>query len=216
MTYDEALRLLDLNNGFSEEDLKKNYKRKMREWHPDICNKPNAEAMAKKINEAKEILSSQKKSTGYVKYDYYYYSENLEMLKAKKMEYINKIEDIFVGVDNIGIDGEASNFAMFKVLFQREYAISELAHCRRIDDLDNIYSYYYNKIYSFFRIYIEYFCSETGMDLSFIDPFNCIVDGKYNINLNRNIYNVYCDLALAKSKRNIFRKVFHKVAEYIS
>lgn len=217
MSYDEALKILDLKPGFNEDDLRKSYRRKMREWHPDICKSSNAEEMSKKINEAKEILSNSKKSTGNVNnnYNYSYYSENFEELNTKRMEYIYKIMDIYAGADMIGIDGESSNSVMFKILFERAHALGDLVSCHTIDDLDNIYTYYYNRIYILLKAYIEYFCGETGMDLTYVDYYKCIVDGKYEITINRNIYEVYCDLVKAKSKRNIFKKIYYKVAEYM-
>ena len=38
------------------------------------------------------------------------------------------------------------------------------------------------------------------MMLDFISTYDCIVDGKYSININKNLYDVYCDFEFAKSK----------------
>ena len=56
MTRKEALKILELDDNFTEEELRINYKKQMRKWHPDICESENAEEMAKKINEARTIL----------------------------------------------------------------------------------------------------------------------------------------------------------------
>lgn len=41
----------------SAEDVKKQYRRLARQWHPDTCREPEAEEMFKAINEANQVLS---------------------------------------------------------------------------------------------------------------------------------------------------------------
>lgn len=42
----------------TQEEIKKAYRRLIREWHPDVCQKPNAHEQSIKIIEAHEILSN--------------------------------------------------------------------------------------------------------------------------------------------------------------
>lgn len=58
MTYDRALQILELSSGFTEEDLKKSYRRKARLWHPDVNKGPNADEMFKEVHEAYEVLKN--------------------------------------------------------------------------------------------------------------------------------------------------------------
>ncbi len=64
--HDEAyyLLVLDLPTDFDEAALKKAYRKKAKEWHPDRNkNDVNAEEKLKLINEAYEFLGSKVKST---------------------------------------------------------------------------------------------------------------------------------------------------------
>lgn len=42
----------------TQEEIKKAYRRLIREWHPDVCQKPNAHEQSIKIIEAHEILTN--------------------------------------------------------------------------------------------------------------------------------------------------------------
>ncbi|MEO1603418.1 MAG: molecular chaperone DnaJ, partial [Pseudomonadota bacterium] len=57
---------LGLSRGASADDIKKAYKRKVRELHPDQNrDNPNAEAMFKEVNEAHDILKDAEKKAAY-------------------------------------------------------------------------------------------------------------------------------------------------------
>lgn len=58
MTYDKALQVLELSSGFSEEELKKSYRRKARLWHPDVNKSPEADEKFKEVHEAYEVLKN--------------------------------------------------------------------------------------------------------------------------------------------------------------
>ncbi len=53
----DALRLLGLTEGFSQDALKKRYRQMMRTWHPDVNKSPDALRMSQAINAAYERLS---------------------------------------------------------------------------------------------------------------------------------------------------------------
>lgn len=56
MNYNEALKILNLYDGFTEEDLKKAYRTLAKKYHPDINSNNENLGMMKKINEAHDIL----------------------------------------------------------------------------------------------------------------------------------------------------------------
>ena len=57
--------LLGIDKNASEEEIKKAYRSQAKKWHPDLNKDPDAPNMAKKINEAKEILLDEKKRKEY-------------------------------------------------------------------------------------------------------------------------------------------------------
>ena len=63
MKYGDALRILELDGDYTEEQLKKNYRNLMKKYHPDLHTKESEqeklilEKRAKDINEAYEILA---------------------------------------------------------------------------------------------------------------------------------------------------------------
>jgi len=58
ISYNEAISLLNLPSSFSAEDLKKQYRKLIREWHPDVNKNEGAQEMAQKINHAYSVLNS--------------------------------------------------------------------------------------------------------------------------------------------------------------
>ena len=101
MNYQEALLLLGLRSCFNEEQLKKAYRKLMKKYHPDLyenksqAEKSKAEELAKKINEAYNVLlkslNGTNKSSNYTYYDF-----NLE---NKKAEFIKYFKDILKSVN---------------------------------------------------------------------------------------------------------------------
>lgn len=63
MNRDEALNILGLSRKYTEEDLKQQYRRLARKYHPDIAGMSYTEKFAK-INEAYETLSKLGPSVG--------------------------------------------------------------------------------------------------------------------------------------------------------
>lgn len=57
MQFDEALKLLGLKSGYTEQDLRVTYRKLMKQWHPDINPSAQAETMSQMLNEAYSILT---------------------------------------------------------------------------------------------------------------------------------------------------------------
>lgn len=60
--------LLGIDKNASSEEIKKAYRNQAKKWHPDLNKDPKAPEMAKKINEAKEILLDETKRKDYDQY----------------------------------------------------------------------------------------------------------------------------------------------------
>lgn len=58
MEREEALKLFALSEAYTDKDLRKTYLKLSKKYHPDINNSQDAEEMMKKINEARDVLSS--------------------------------------------------------------------------------------------------------------------------------------------------------------
>jgi len=57
--------VLGVERSASQRDIKKAYRNKAREWHPDVSDAPNAEARFKEVNEAYQVLSEPEKRNAY-------------------------------------------------------------------------------------------------------------------------------------------------------
>ena len=60
MDYNEALKLLGLSQGYSEDERKKAYRVLVKKFHPDLNPTPAAEIIMRRINEANDFLENYK------------------------------------------------------------------------------------------------------------------------------------------------------------
>lgn len=56
MDRSEALKVLNLTEGYTEAELKKRYRELVKQWHPDVNPSSEAEIMMQRINEAQGVL----------------------------------------------------------------------------------------------------------------------------------------------------------------
>ena len=208
MTYNEALQLLELKSGFTKEELNKNYKRLMRKWHPDICNAKNAEEMAKRLNEAKEVLSGNNNDNFYNENVYY---NNDPKLKIKKEEYVNKIRSIFKNVDKIKINGESSNLFILEILFMQLQAILDINNAQDIETLENNYRYYDDYFRRMLIKYMLLYCLEESMYFENLDKYICMIEDE-SINIeNKDIYEIHEEIERINKKRSFMKRAINKI-----
>ena len=210
MTYNEALQLLELKSGFTKEELNKNYKRLMRRWHPDICNATNAEEMAKKLNEAKEILSEKNNNNDNFYNENVYYN-NDPKLKIKKEEYINKIRSIFKNVNKIKINGESTNLFILEILFMQLQAILDINDAQDMETLENNYRYYDDFFRRMLIKYILLYCLEESMYFENLDKYICMIEDE-SINIeNKDIYEIHEEIERINKKRSFMKRAINKI-----
>ena len=214
MTYNEALQLLELKSGFTKEELNKNYKRLMRRWHPDICNASNAEEMAKKLNEAKEILSEKNNNNDNFHNENVYYN-NDPKLKIKKEEYVNKIRSIFKNVDKIKINGESTNLFILEILFMQLQAILDINNSQNMETLENNYCYYDDFFRKMLKKYILLYCLEESMYFENLDKYICMIeDERINIE-NKDIYEIHEEIERINKKRSFMKRAINKIKKML-
>ena len=210
MTINEAMNLLGLNPGFTDEELNKKYKEQMRKWHPDICNDPNAEKMAKKINEARYVLKSYK---GTINNNSYGYNYNID-LKIKKTEYFNYLQNIAVGAFDINLakseDFDTINFAtlLAMTLMQANFVLENVG---LLESLREKYIEYREKILNYISDYVISFCSSNGLKIYFHDGKEFIIEKEYSINVENGFSNVYNELQKIKNEKNVFKRAYQKI-----
>lgn len=93
MTYDKALQLLGLSKGFTEDELKKAYRKNARMWHPDVNKSPGADSKFKEIHDAYEYL----KNNQNVFYDFSQSRNGIELVMVK-IQIINEIHSYLDGL----------------------------------------------------------------------------------------------------------------------
>lgn len=65
MEYKDYYRILGVERNASQEDIKTAYRKLTRKYHPDISKEPDAEAKAKAINEAYDVIGDPEKRRAY-------------------------------------------------------------------------------------------------------------------------------------------------------
>ena len=122
MNIQEALKILNLNSNYTEEELKIQYKKLVIRWHPDKhdgSEKLVYEEKMKRLNEARDLLlknlgkkSTVRSSRERKKDTYYYKRDALHKLRAKCMQEIEE-ELIYI----ITINPKDEVFGIWKMRF---------------------------------------------------------------------------------------------------
>jgi curved DNA-binding protein len=67
-TTTDYYQVLGVERSASREEIQRAYRKLARKWHPDVNQDPEAESTFKRVNEAYEVLSDEKKRTRYDKF----------------------------------------------------------------------------------------------------------------------------------------------------
>jgi curved DNA-binding protein len=68
MSHKDYYKILGLNKNASDEEIKKQYRRQARKYHPDVSKLKNTEERFKEINEAYDVLKDKTKKSNYDRY----------------------------------------------------------------------------------------------------------------------------------------------------
>ena len=60
--------VLGISKTANADEIKRAYRKKAKQYHPDICNEPDAEEKFKEVQEAYEVLSDDNKRAAYDRY----------------------------------------------------------------------------------------------------------------------------------------------------
>src|SRR5438309_4203757 len=65
MKYKDYYKILGVERGASDEDIKKAYRKLARKYHPDVSKEPNAKEQFQEVSEAYETLKDKEKRAAY-------------------------------------------------------------------------------------------------------------------------------------------------------
>ncbi|KTD31861.1 MULTISPECIES: DnaJ C-terminal domain-containing protein [Legionella] len=72
MEYKDYYKIMGLERGASQEEIKRAYRKLARKYHPDVSKEENAEAKFKELGEAYEVLRDPEKRSKYDRYGQYW------------------------------------------------------------------------------------------------------------------------------------------------
>ena len=209
MTRKEAMKILDLENGYTDEELRINYKKAMRRWHPDICKEENAEEMAKKINEAKYVLENKCESLDF------YDNLSCEELKSKTVsdlieKYLNNIN-----TDDLGNYDVITKKVILDVIFKIKAFNSYIDRCNNNLFIKNAYDLFDKQIKTIIRKYIIKYCTFHNIDYNYNSSYDLIVN-KEVIDAEEGIFKVYEILVNEKEENDVFDTIENTTTEFVN
>ena len=218
MNLDEALRLLNLDRNYSEESLKKSYRKKIMVYHPDKHfgrDKIVCEEKTKRLNEAKELLiknlktrnKKEESATTWSNADKENYEDSEELWKLK----IQYAKELRRELDYIyEVDSKDKIFMYWKDRFLEQ--IYDFFLC--IDNQHNVISIKIN--YDYYREnYFELLCAYlyAHWNNSRVMDF---VNGKLNIDENDGIKEVRTKMIMSiNNLLNVELDEFKMLDDYI-
>ncbi len=205
MTKIEAIKIFNLQPGFTIEELKKNYNQLIMKWMPNGYNRINSFDNVQRINEAYILLEED-----FVVSDILY----TDLDKSKK----DSLDDLmkYLGLD-LCVDYDLSNMddltkSVFYMLLNYYYqARLDIEKCESINELYNIYLSYSDKMIAGIEEYIINYCNIHKIKYTKVNSYEYSVNDK-SINIEYGITSVY--LELSRSKK-LINRVVNKVKKYI-
>ena len=168
MKVQKAFKVLGLKPGATKNDIRKAFKRKARETHPDMNGKPGAEDKFKVIGEAYEILNGGKTKDTFRINSQPYNATMVDAANATKEEvdelFMGREWNILRGCITINPDFEVQKhaidyFASEKRFYDLFGVVGEVLRCYNLERIDNY-------ILSVFERNIDVLINEAFLDSS--------------------------------------------------
>lgn len=205
MTYDKALQVLGLSNGFSEEELKRAYRMNARKWHPDVNKTSFAGEMFNEIHDAYECLKNNK-------HDFFKHVNNGLDFALYKVQVLNNIQSYNDGLYKL--TGHSLNSVIFNFVNSIKYYVNEytliINRCSTISQLEDVFNQFTLKIKEqLINFRNDYY--KRYPYLIFVNP---------NINFDLSPYNFVLELdnvnkdVVDKIKKEIRDKIVNKYSLY--
>ena len=125
--------LLGVSKDASLDEIKKAYRNQAKKWHPDLNKDPNAPEMAKKVNEAKEILLDENKRKEYDEYLDNYRSSMYDKLDKNKTnnntQNNNYEEKTYTKWEYFKLYLKYYNVSIFRKIFSVIFVLLETIFC---------------------------------------------------------------------------------------
>lgn len=147
--------LLGIKKDASIDEIKSAYRNQAKKWHPDLNKDPSAPDMAKKINEAKEILLDENKRKEYDEYLENYKSDAYDKINKTNTSYNtnnNYEEKTYTKWEYLMLYLKYYNIPIYKKIFATIFVLIESLLCS-ILQLINIGLAYF---FAYFGYYIAY------------------------------------------------------------
>ena len=208
MDYYEALNLLEIKDGYDEDTLKKAYRRKAKQYHPDttsIKDEDYAEEMMQKINQAHDTLLNQLKNKNSAYSNYNYKRENQSQNKKNNATFIARMKkdlEKYLPVKYIELLNEEPYASYLTIIKNIINDFSKMSLYLDIMITEFFYNYKKNMIISVIEDFIDLFCKLNNIPNKFI--------------INISIFSfdeIYEKLLKVKSKYDIEKTLKNKIEE---
>ena len=150
--------LLGIKKDASIDEIKSAYRNQAKKWHPDLNKDPSAPDMAKKINEAKEILLDEVKRKEYDEYLENYKSDAYDKINKNNTSYNtnnnnnNYEEKTYTKWEYLMLYLKYYNVPIYKKIFSTIFVLLESLLCSILQLLNIALAY----LFAYFGFYIAY------------------------------------------------------------
>ena len=147
--------LLGIKKDASIDEIKSAYRNQAKKWHPDLNKDPSAPDMAKKINEAKEILLDENKRKEYDEYLENYKSGAYDKINKTNTSYNtnnNYEEKTYTKWEYLMLYLKYYNIPIYKKIFATIFVLIESLLCSILQLINLGLAYFF----AYFGYYIAY------------------------------------------------------------
>ena len=147
--------LLGIKKDASIDEIKSAYRNQAKKWHPDLNKDPSAPDMAKKINEAKEILLDENKRKEYDEYLENYKSGAYDKINKANTSYNtnnNYEEKTYTKWEYLMLYLKYYNIPIYKKIFATIFVLIESLLCSILQLINLGLAYFF----AYFGYYIAY------------------------------------------------------------